>query len=553
MTQTAGLTPEMRDMMVQTLRQVVQRDLPDEKLLELDANDEFPADFIQELLSPNVGLHLIFLPESVGGLGGGAMDICVVSEEMAALDLGVATAFLAICLGTDPIVVGGTEEQKNLWLGRIATEGMVVAYGVTEPAAGSNVAALETVAEHVTDADGNVTHYKITGTKQFITNGSVAQLYTILAKTPGGPSFFIVERDTEGLEAGKHEDKHGIRASDTAGVVLEDVIVPADQLVGLEEGQGIKQANAVFGYTRLMVGSFGLGCGREALVRAIRYAKERVQFGTTLIEKEGYGAKLLAPNWVDIEAGRAYGDELALKLDNGATGMQVEGSIAKYWSTEAGNRAADAAIQALGGYGYAREYMVEKIRRDVRITTIYEGTSEIQQSIIGMYRWKSTVRSKGGFYEEQAEALDQLHKSSPQIGAELVSAGTRDLNDVIQYCHKDRIATRQAVQFILADMMTACEVAGALCRKVAVMVSEGSSDVDAWAAMARTCARRALAEVRRGSVQCVIGYIDTGDTESQAVARTFVEKLRSSDPFPAHVGLLDDMGTVTEYLKTRVE
>jgi len=553
MTQTAGLTPEMRDMMVQTMRKVVQRDLPDDKLLDLDARDEFPAAFIQELLSPNVGLHLIFLPESVGGLGGGALDICVVSEEMAALDLGVATAFLAICLGTDPIIVGGTESQKNIWLRRIASEGMIVAYGVTEPEAGSNVAALQTMAERITDDDGNITHYRINGTKQFITNGSVAQLYTILAKTPEGLSFFIVERNTAGLQAGKHEDKHGIRASDTAGVILEDVVVPADQLIGLVEGQGLKQANAVFGYTRLMVGSFGLGCGREAMVRAIRYARERIQFGSPLIDKEGYGAKLLAPHWVDLEAGRAYGDELAVRIDNGATEMQVEGSIAKLWSTEAGNRAADAAIQALGGYGYAREYMVEKIRRDVRITTIYEGTSEIQQTIIGLYRWKATVRSKGAFYEDQAAALDQLHRASPQIGAELVSAATRDLNEVIQSCHKSRIVSRQAVQFRLADMMTACEVAGAMCRKVAGMVKDGASDLDAWAAMSRTCARRALADVRRGSVQCVIGYLDTGDTEGQAIARNFIEALRSADPFPSHVGLLEDLGTVTEYLKFRVK
>ena len=127
-------------------------------------------------------MHLIFLPEEVGGLGGGARDICRVSEEMAAIDLGVATAFLAICLGTDPIVVGGTPEQKAKWLGRIATEGMIVAYGVTEPEAGSNVAALKTTADRITDAAGKVIGYRLNGAKQFITNGGVAQLYTILAK-----------------------------------------------------------------------------------------------------------------------------------------------------------------------------------------------------------------------------------------------------------------------------------------------------------------------------------------------------------------------------------
>jgi alkylation response protein AidB-like acyl-CoA dehydrogenase len=202
----AGLSPEMTDMVIQTLRQVVSRELPDEIIMELDEKDQFPDDIIKKFLSPDVGLHLIFLPEDVGGLGGGARDICKVSEEMAAADLGVATAFLAICLGTDPILVGGTEEQKTHWLSRIASEGMIVAYGVTEPEAGSNVAALKTTADRIEDANGNVTGYRLNGTKQFITNGGVAQLYTILAKTPDGPSFFAVERGTPGLVVGKKED-----------------------------------------------------------------------------------------------------------------------------------------------------------------------------------------------------------------------------------------------------------------------------------------------------------------------------------------------------------
>ena len=153
----AGLSTEMCDMVIQTLRQVVGRELPDEMIMELDAKDQFPDEFIQKLLSPDVGLHLVFLPEANGGLGGGARDICSVCEEMASLDLGVATAFLAICLGTDPILVGGTSEQKNLWLNRIASEGLIVAYGVTEPEAGSDVAGLKATADRILDADGNIT------------------------------------------------------------------------------------------------------------------------------------------------------------------------------------------------------------------------------------------------------------------------------------------------------------------------------------------------------------------------------------------------------------
>ena len=415
----AGLSTEMCDMVIQTLKQVAARELPDSLLLELDEKDQFPSDVIQKMLSPDVGLHLIFLPENVGGLGGGARDICRVSEEMAKADLGVATAFLAICLGTDPILVGGTDEQKMKWLSRIASEGLIVAYGVTEPEAGSDVASIQTTADHITDADGNVTGYRLNGTKQFITNGGVAQLYTILAKTPGGLSFFVVERDTPGLSVGVHEDKHGIRASNTTGVVMEDMEIPAENLICGVEGQGLKQANAVFGYTRLMVGAFGLGGGQAPLERALAYAKTRMQFGAPIFEKQGYQFKLLVENWIDLAAGRAYAEQSSLTIDNGNHDLATEGSIAKYWCTEAGLRSANCAIQALGGYGYTREYMVEKMYRDVRITTIYEGTSEIQQSIIGMYRWRQTVRSKGQFYEDLAAKMDAVEANNSGVGGQI--------------------------------------------------------------------------------------------------------------------------------------
>ena len=502
----AGLAPEMCDMVVQTLKQVCQRELSDERILALDEQDEFPSDIIQKLLSPDVGLHLIFLPEDVGGLGGGARDICKVSEEMAAFDLGVATAFLAICLGTDPILVGGTPEQKSKWLSRIAGEGLIVAYGVTEPEAGSNVAGLKTSADQILDADGNVTGYRLNGTKQFITNGGVAQLYTILAKTPGGLSFFVVERDTPGLEVGVHEDKHGIRASNTTGVVMEDVEVPVENLIGGVEGQGLKQANAVFGYTRLMVGAFGLGGGQAPLRRALGYAKTREQFGAPIFEKEGYRCKLLVEPWVELAAGRAYAEQTALTIDEGAKDLATEGSIAKYWCTEAGNRAADAAIQALGGYGYTREYLVEKMKRDVRITTIYEGTSEIQQSIIGMFRWKETVRTKGGFYEDLAGGLEELHGRNDRVGAGVVAAAVRGLNDVVQHLHEARLTRRQPIMFAMADMMTVCEVAAALSRKADRLLSEGHSEGELEAAMARVMARKAAEAVKSGAERSLGGY-----------------------------------------------
>ena len=549
MTRSAGLAPEMTDMVVTTLRQVMQRELPDAKALELDAKDLFPQELIGKLLSPDVGLQLIFLPESAGGLGGGARDICRVSEEMAAIDLGVATAFLAICLGTDPILVGGTAAQKALWLTRIA-EGRIVAYGVTEPEAGSNLAALKTTAEPLTDSTGRVVSYRLNGVKQFISNGGMAEIYTILAKAPAGPSFFVVEKGTPGLSAGKHEEKHGIRASNTAAVVMEDVVVPAEHLIGEVEGEGLKQANAVFGYTRLMVGAFGLGGGRSALERALRYGRERIQFGTPLVDKQGFLLKLIAPHWIDLCAGRAYVEDIALRIDNGETGLQVEGSVAKLWCTEAGNRAADAAIQALGGYGYSREYMVEKIRRDVRITTIYEGTSEIQQNIIGLFRWKETVRSKGGFYEAMAAVCDTIHTAAPACGARLAAAALRGLNLLINEAHEMKIVRQQIAQFTLADVVCRCEVAASLARKAA-QAAGGATTADAplLAAASRVFARQAILAVADLARLIGCGFAEAGDQAAQAQAQELMARVMAPVPVGSLAGLWTDLALVGDLLK----
>jgi len=539
----------MSAMVLQTLRQVVGRELTDHRIMEMDEHDAFPTELIQKLLSPDVGLHLIFLPEDCGGLGGGARDICRISEEMAAWDLGVATAFLAICLGTDPILVGGTPEQKRRWLTRIANEGLIVAYGVTEPEAGSNVASLKTTADPVVDANGNVTGYRLNGAKQFITNGGVADLYTVLAKTPSGPSFFALEKGTPGLSVGKKEDKHGIRASNTTGVLLEDVVVPADHLIGGVEGQGLKQANAVFGYTRLMVGAFGLGGGQAPLRRALAYGKARQQFGAPLVEKEGFLLKLIVEPWVDLAAGRAYMEQTALRIDEGHTELTTEGSIAKYWCTEAGNRAADFAIQALGGYGYAREYVVEKMRRDVRITTIYEGTSEIQQNIISLFRWKETVRSKGAFYGEAAAALDALGRQRGDVGADLAAAALRAVNETVLAMHQAKLTRSQMVMFTFADMMTVAEIGAAFAARAARGEPDAFLPQSAVPAMSRAFARKAARLVRQGAEACAGCLLADAQPGSDAAGRALLAKVDELLPAAAAAGLWDDLNEVGTALK----
>ena len=213
----------------------------------------------------------------------------------------MATGVLATLLGSDPLRFG-TPEQKKLWLNKVGSEGAIMAYGATEPQAGSDLAALQTVAVPV-EEDGKLVGYRLTGSKQWISNGGFADVYSILANAPGGPSWFIVEKGAPGFTQGKHEDKHGIRLSNTAALSLDNVFVPADRLVGGVEGQGLQQAQAVFGYTRLMVAAFGLGAGWAALDKAIPYSKTRLQAGGPLSEKQGYTHKLIVPHAMRLEAG----------------------------------------------------------------------------------------------------------------------------------------------------------------------------------------------------------------------------------------------------------
>ena len=404
--QTKGLSREDLEMILGSFREYAERRLAPAVLLDLDARNECPEGIIREMCGPGLQIQLVFLPEEYGGMGGSAYDVYRTCEALARVDLGVATGVLATLLGSDPLRFG-TPDQKKLWLTKIAEEGAIMAYAATEPQAGSDLAALRTVAAPLEEA-GKLVGYRLTGSKQWISNGGFADVYSVLANAPGGPSWFIVEKGLPGFSHGKHEDKHGIRLSNTAALSLDNVFVPADRLVGGVEGQGLQQAQAVFGYTRLMVAAFGLGAGWAALDKAIPYSRERIQAGAPLSQKQGYTHKLIVPHAVRLEAARAYVEETAERLDADEQGLQTEGAIAKYLASEAGNAACEAAIQALGGYGYTREYEVEKRKRDVRITTIYEGTSEIMEMTISRDRWQQHLKTRGQHYHDSREELEEL-------------------------------------------------------------------------------------------------------------------------------------------------
>jgi alkylation response protein AidB-like acyl-CoA dehydrogenase len=548
----AGVDRDTLDMVLSTLRDFGGDLLPDSYLLELDARDEFPEDIVRTMLA-DLGVTLLFIPEEYGGLGASSFDVYRVCEQLARIDVGVATGVFATFLGSDPIVFGATEEQKTHWMTLIAEQSLLMAYGATEPEAGSDLAALRTTAKRVMDGD-EITGYLLNGNKQWISNGGFADLYTILALTPKGPTWFIVDRDTEGFERGKPEDKHGIRASNTAALSLQDVYVGADRLVGEAEGLGLTQAQEVFGYTRLMVAAFGLGAGWEALDRAIPYSQGRIQGGAPLSEKQGYTHKLIVPNVVHLEAARAYIEETAMRLDAGEGQLNTEGAIAKLMGSVAGNQAADDAIQALGGYGYTKEYMVEKIKRDVRITTIYEGTSEILEMTIARDRWQEHLKSRGAFFHDQGSDLLQLARTAEDSGADTAALAAHALAEVMEHARTHRLTRNQHVLFRLGELVTYVECAGALARRSAAAVSGDLPDktdrrftTETLAAISRVFAREAAAKVALDGTRWVLGAAEPGAIDTAGFDAAIGTKAIQH----AQTGLITDMDTIADELYSR--
>ena len=543
----AGVDLETLSLAIESLHDYVAKQLPDSRQLELDHDDVCPEDLVRAMCGDELGLQLLFVPEEYGGMGGGAIDVYRVCEQMARVDIGLATSVLATFLGSDPITVGATAEQKATWLGRIADEGILFAYGATEPEAGSDLGALRTTATPVV-TDGAVAGYRLTGRKQWISNGGIADAYTILAAAPGGPSWFVLERGAAGFTPNRPEDKHGIRLSNTAALFLDDVFVPVENLVGGVEGQGLVQAQQVFGYTRLMVAAFGLGGGWSALDRAIAYSTTRVQAGGPLSGKQGYTHKLIVPHVVRLEAARALIEETGARLDAGlgeGGALNTEGAIAKYLASEAGNAAADAAIQAHGGYGYTRDYLVEKIKRDVRITTIYEGTSEIMEMTVARDRWQQHLKTRGGYYRDRAARLQALHAVHPEVGAGIAALGCEALGGILEACRLGRLTRNQHVLLRLGELIAYAEGAAALADRSAAAAG-GTLHPKAdtrftpadLAVISRVYAREAAWKVAEDGLRWIQGA-GTGTDAGGLAPALRVDEIRA-----AQAGLLADMDQV---------
>jgi alkylation response protein AidB-like acyl-CoA dehydrogenase len=283
-----------------------------------------------------------------------------------------------------------------------------------------------------------------------------------------------------------------------------------------------------------MVGAFGMGAGWEALKRAIRYSQERVQGGEPLSQKQGYTHKLIVPNAARLEAARSYIEWVAERLDSGEEGLQTEGAIAKYMATEAGNRAAEDAIQAHGGYGYTKEYMVEKIKRDVRITTIYEGTSEIMEWTISRDRWQLHLKSRGDYYKEWANRLALIHQEQPDNGANYAAMAMQALATILERCRLDRLTRNQHILFRLGELIAYAETAAIFAERVADKPTEAIAlDIPTRQALSRLFGREAALKIATDGLRWAIGAGQTDPNLAQSLDLPGI--------YQAQKGLLADM------------
>ncbi len=302
-----------------------------------------------------------------------------------------------------------------------------------------------------------------------------------------------------------------------------------------------------------MVAAFGLGAGWAALDRAIPYSAERIQAGGPLSEKQGYTHKLIVPHVARLEASRAYIEETAERIDSTGDNLNTEGAIAKYMASEAGNTAADASIQALGGY--VKEYMVEKIKRDVRITTIYEGTSEIMEMTICRDRWQLHLKTRGQHYHNEARRLEELHMSHSQAGANIAALGLHALAELLERARLRRLTRNQHVMFRLGELIAYAECAGSLANR-AIRVAEGKLNPktdarfnpEALTTISRIFAREAALKVAQDGMRWIVGADEINDAE----LAEFEKKLKLSAIHRTQAGLIADMDFVADVVYGRV-
>jgi butyryl-CoA dehydrogenase len=375
----------------QKMVQELCRKIAEEKIrtvaAKYDQSGEYPWDMIKVIA--DAGLFGLFIPEEYGGMKVSVLNLCIATEELSRACGGIAVCYAASALGTFPILLFGNDEQKKKYLPDLASGKKIAAFGITEPEAGSDASAIKTTAKKEGD------YYILNGLKHFITNGGDAQIYVVIAMTdktrgPRGASAFIVEKGTPGFSFGKKEEKLGIRASSTRELIFTDCKIPKGNLLS-KEGMGFIVTMKTFDMSRPGVAAQALGIAQGAVEVAVKYAKERHQFGKSISSFQGI-QWMLADMATQVEAARALVYVCAREIDAGVKDVGKDSAMAKMFASDVAMKVTTDAVQILGGYGYMQDYPAEKYMRDAKITQIYEGTNQIQRNIIALQLIKEMAK-----------------------------------------------------------------------------------------------------------------------------------------------------------------
>jgi butyryl-CoA dehydrogenase len=373
--------------------QALARRIAEEKIVpiraELDEKEEFPWSVMK--VCADTGLFGVSIPPEFGGMGGGCFENCLVVEELSKACLGVSVSYAASLLGAYPILLGGSDEQKKKYLKEIASGKKLGAFALTEANAGSDAQGIRTEAKKVGD------EYILNGTKQWITNGGEAEIYTVVAMTDRskggrGATAFIVEKGMEGFSFGKKENKLGIRASATRELVFQDCKVRKENVIG-REGMGFVFAMKTFDKTRPGIGAQAVGVAAGSLEAAVRYAREREQFDRKIASFQAI-QHMIADMATQVEAARALVYAVSRYIDSNPRDSSKVSAMSKVFPSDVAMKVVVDAVQIFGGYGYMKEYPVEKMMRDAKILQIYEGTNQIQRNVIGLELIKEAASKK---------------------------------------------------------------------------------------------------------------------------------------------------------------
>ncbi len=373
-----------------TVKNLARR-IAEEKILavraELDETEEFPWGVMKDLADSD--MFRVFIPEKYEGLGGGCFELCLVIEELSRVCSGIAVSYAASALGCFTLLGYGTEAQKQKYLPDVASGKRLAAFALTEPTAGSDASAIRTTAERV---DGG---YVLNGTKQFITNGGDAEIYTVIALTDKargarGASAFLVEKGTPGFSFGKKERKMGIRASSTRELIFRNCLVPEDNMIG-KQGMGFIMTMKLLDHSRPGIGAQAVGLAQGALEAAVDYTRQRIQFGRPLISLPVV-QDILGDMATQVEAARALVYATARTIDSGAKNFTEESAMAKVFASDVAMKVTTDAVQICGGAGYMKDYPIEKMMRDAKITQIYEGSNQVLRNAIAIELRKRKAR-----------------------------------------------------------------------------------------------------------------------------------------------------------------